>query len=219
MPIHAIIFDRDGVLVDFDLKGAAAFFESLLPISLPELAYRWNQWGETVGFPSNLMEEQVFFHEFWDHLGDEFELSQTTLAQLKQSSYTNYLLPFPDARPALLEARKRGLRIGVLSNFALASLEASLEAAGLGDLVDIACAATVIGAAKPHPEAYLTVIQALSIAPEACLFFDDESEHIKGGQAIGLRAYLVDRSRPEHGVAEGIVRDLTALTDILALEL
>lgn len=216
MTIRAIIFDRDGVLVDFDLKGAAAFFEPLLPVSLPELAERWDQWGESVGFPSSIAEEQVFFRGFWEHLGHEFELSQTTLKQLHQSNYTNYMLPFPDARPALMEARKRGLYIGVLSNFGLASLEASLEATGLRDLVDVACAATVIGVAKPHPEAYLAVTQALSVEPEVCLFFDDEQGHVEGGRVAGLQAYLVDRSRSGHRLSEGVVRDLTALTDILA---
>lgn len=218
MSIRAIIFDRDGVLVDFDLKGAAAFFEPLLPISLPELAERWDQWGEVVGFPGSLAEEQIFFQKFWDHIGHEFGLSQATLKQLHQADYTNYLLPFPDARPALAEARKRGLSIGVLSNFGLASLEASLEAAGLRDLIDVACAATVIGVAKPHPEAYLTVTQALCVEPEACLLFDDEKEHIEGGRMVGLHAYLVDRDRSEHGLSEGIVHDLTALDDILARE-
>ncbi len=218
MSIRAIIFDRDGVLTDFDLKRSAAFFESRLPISLPELAERWDQWGEVVGFPSSVAEEHVFFRGFWEHLGHEFELSQTTLKQLHQSNYTNYMLPFPDARPALMEARKRGLRIGVLSNFGLASLEASLEVTGLRDLVAVACAATVIGVAKPHPEAYLTVTRALSVEPEACLFFDDEQEHVEGGRVVGLQAYLVDRGRSDHELSEGIVRDLTALPDILANE-
>jgi putative hydrolase of the HAD superfamily len=218
MPIRAIIFDRDGVLVDFDLKAAAAFFEPLLPISLPELAERWDQWGEAVGFPSSLAEERAFFQKFWDHIDLEFGLSQSTLKQLHQADYTNYLLPFPDARPVLVEARKRGLRIGVLSNFGLASLEASLEATGLRDLVDVVCAATVIGVAKPYPEAYLTAIRALCVEPEACLFFDDEKEHIEGGRTVGLHAYLVDRGRSGHGLSEGVVRDLTALSDILARE-
>jgi putative hydrolase of the HAD superfamily len=218
MSIRALIFDRDGVLLDFDLKAAAAFYEPLLPLSLQELANCWEQWGESVGFPRSVAEEKEFFREFWDYLGHEFRLSQSTLKQLYQANYTHYLLPFPDARPALVEARKRGLRIGVLSNFALASLDASLEAAGLGDLVDVACAATVIGVAKPHPEAYLTVTRALSVEPEACLFFDDEQEHVEGGRVVGLQTYLVDRGRSGHKLAEGIVRDLTALTDILAGE-
>jgi len=215
MTIEAVIFDRDGVLIDFDLAGSAAFFQPILPFPLEELFSRWLKWGEKVGFPTSPAEEKSFFHGFWSELSDEFELSQAKRTQLYQFNYTHYLCPFPEVRPLLEELRRRGLRIGVLSNFSLATIETSLEAIGLLDLVDAACAAMVIGFAKPEPEAYLTVIQALGTKPENCLLFDDKATHVKGGRAIGIHSYLVDRRRPDHDLAQGIVRDLAVIPTIL----
>ena len=161
MPIQAIIFDRDGVLTDFDLEQAAAYFSPLLPLSLEEMSLRWEAWGQQVGFPSTIAEERVFFGGFWAALGREFHLSDDELAQLYVFDYTTCIGAFSDARPALLLAKAEGLKVGVLSNFSLASLAASLVAAGLADLVDVACAATVIGVAKPEPSSYLTVTRCV----------------------------------------------------------
>ncbi|MGB0385442.1 MAG: HAD family hydrolase [Ardenticatenaceae bacterium] len=216
MSIRAVIFDRGGVLTDFDVKAAIAFFEPLLPLSMEELVQRWEQWGKLVGFPRSVTEENAFFHGLWNHLSDEFGLSQAKRKQLLQFNYTSLIRPFPDARPMLLDARRRGLLIGVLSNFSLASLDASLVAAGLADLVDIAYAATVIGVAKPHPESYLTLTDALSVEPKECLLFDDEMPCVKGGRAVGIHSYFVDRRRSRHAISQGVVCDLSALPTILA---
>jgi putative hydrolase of the HAD superfamily len=215
MPICAIVFDRDGVLTNFDVAAAIAFFAPRLPFSLEELAIKWNQWGRRAGFPRSLAEEKVFFHDFWNAISDEHQLPGKVRAELLQFEYTSCLRAFPDARPMLAEARRLGLRIGVLSNFSLASLDASLAAVNLADLVDVACAATVIGAAKPASEAYLFACQTLQMPPEECLFFDDEIACVEGGRAVGMHAYLVDRQRAEHAIAEGIVRDPTAIPQAL----
>jgi putative hydrolase of the HAD superfamily len=215
MTIEAVIFDRDGVLIDPDLAKAAAYFEPIVPISLQEIFARWLKWGEKVGFPSSPAEEKTFFRRFWRQLGDEFRLPQAKRAQLYRFNYTRYLRPFPEVKPALEEIRRRGLRIGVLSNFSLATIEASLEAIGMLDLVDAAYAAMVIGLAKPEPGAYLKITQALSTQPENCLLFDDKMTHVEGGRAVGIHSYLVDRRRSDHDLAEGIVCDLAIIPTIL----
>lgn len=213
---QAVIFDRDGVLTDFNLEAAAAFFEPLLPLSVVELGQTWAKWGHKHGFPQNLSEEATFWQAFWTHLSDQYALPATTQAHLHAVDYTDFLTPFVDARPTLLAAKQAGLRIGVLSNFTLASLEPSLQVAGLADLVDVACAAPVIGAAKPEPAAYQIVCQQLGVKPQQCLFFDDEPVCVTGAQAVGMDAYLVDRTQTEHNLPQNIVANLSALSSILS---
>jgi HAD superfamily hydrolase (TIGR01509 family) len=216
LPAKAVIFDRDGVLTDFDLAAAASYFRPLVPLSVKEMASCWEMWGRKVGFPRSAAEEKEFFYGFWEAMGDQFNLDRTTRTRLHQFDYTTCVHPYPEARTALLEARRRSLHVGVLSNFSLASLGASLEAAGLADLIDVACAATVIGAAKPAPEAYLSVTQALGVEPEECLFFDDEWPCVEGAAKLGVQAYLVDRQRVQHALTEKVVCDLNALPTILS---
>lgn len=86
--VQAVLFDRDGVLTYFDLDEAIAFFRPLLPISLLEIAARWQAFGDLNGFPRNLAEEKLFFANFWEQLADEFRLTQGQRTVLGRLDYT-----------------------------------------------------------------------------------------------------------------------------------
>lgn len=216
MTLEAAIFDRDGVLAYFDFKAASQFFRPLLPISLDQLNHYWQQWGAEVGFPNTLAQEKKFWRGFWQWLGDDFNLPSSTQNQLQDMDYTRFFRPFPDAQPALTTARQHGLRVGVLSNFSLASLEDTLAAIGLADLVDVAGAATVIGASKPEPDAYLSITKDLGVQPQQCVFFDDEKICVAGARALGMHSYRVNREYTNHDLSQNTVCDLSALPTILA---
>ncbi|MCA9978971.1 MAG: HAD-IA family hydrolase [Chloroflexota bacterium] len=214
-PFRAAIFDRNNVLIEYDFDVAQAFFGPLLPISIFELGDRWQTWGETVGFPATPADETPFWQGFWQHLGDELALSASVVAKLHTFEYVSVLRPFPDARPALQAAKDRGLQVGVLSNFPLATIETSLAATNLLDLVDIAFSSTNIGVAKPNPAAYQHIMQALDIAPTDALFFDDTRIHIDGARQLGFTAYLIDRRQADHDLKTGIINNLEILPTLI----
>jgi FMN phosphatase YigB (HAD superfamily) len=216
LDIQAVIFDRDGVLLDFDLEAAARFFDPRVPLSMWEIFGQWHVWGEQKGFPRSLEEEHTFFVGFWDHLCDELGLSAQTRSDLHDFDYTTCFSVYPDVVPALMAAKAANLRVGVLSNFALASLDQSLQTTGLAPWIDVACAATVIGVSKPAREAYTITAQRLGVLPEECLFFDDEPLCVAGALASGMHAFQVDRTRSSHAIAKGKVANLSALARILA---
>ncbi|HSM56341.1 MAG TPA: HAD-IA family hydrolase [Candidatus Sulfomarinibacteraceae bacterium] len=218
MGYEAVIFDRDGVLIDFDLQAAAAFFRPLVSAPLSRLIELWQAYGQRVGFPRDLEEERAFWRGVWRYVAGELGLDPQMEDRLQQFDYTEILYAYGDALPALQLCRRRGLHTAVLSNFALASIEASLQATGLADAVDFAAAATVIGAAKPEPAAYEFVTDCLGVSPAACLLFDNKREHVAGARSLGMTAYVVDRRREDHDLAQGIVSDLSALEQILSRE-
>ena len=213
--IRAAIFDRDGVLTHFDVPMLRAFFEPLVPLPLDELAARWQSWCEIGTSPRTLDEESAYWGAFWDRLASELHLSAGARKELRAFDYTASLRAFPDARAALEEARSRGLKIGVLSNFPLASLDTSLRSVGLSSLVDVACSASVIGASKPAAPSYLAVTRELGVDPAECIFFDDEAACVEGACKLGLQSYLVDRTRERHALAERVVRSLDAVREII----
>jgi putative hydrolase of the HAD superfamily len=215
MGYEAVIFDRDGVLVDFDLEAAAAYFRPLVPVSLEKLTALWRDYGQQHGFPRTVEEEDAFWQGVWQYVAQALELDAQTEARLQQFEYTSILYAYPDAAPALQLCQARGLHTAVLSNFSLASIEASLEATGLAALVDLAAAAMVIGAAKPDPAAYEFVLQQLDVAPEACVLFDNKMQHVEGARCLGIDAYLLDRSARENDLERGVISDLSVLGEIL----
>ncbi len=215
-PISAILFDRDGVLTYFDTAGAAEYFRPLLPISIFALASRWQVAGAKRGFPRNLAEERAFFGEFWSEVATEFSLDAAQCASLTAVDYTQFIVAYPEVEEALKQLRAQNVRLGVLSNFSLASLDHSLVSVGLGDYFDVVCAAPVIGASKPSAKAYQIALDALQVKPEQCLFFDDEWECVEGARLVGMRAFLVDRHAPSTDWRQRIVTDLLEVPALVA---
>ncbi|MFN8468176.1 MAG: HAD family phosphatase [Caldilineaceae bacterium] len=216
--IRAVLFDRDGVLTSFDLGAAARFFQPLLPISVLELSKRWQAFGEATGFPRNSPEEKLFFAAFWQQLGDEFSLSSDQRARLECLDYARFVVPYPEVQSVLTQLRMCGIQLGVLSNFSLASLEHSLVITGLAPYFSTMCAAPVIGAAKPSPQAYEIALNGLGVNPQECLFFDDEIECVEGARQIGMRAYMVNRRAPVHSIENAIVADLVVVPSLVRHE-
>ncbi|NUP12831.1 MAG: HAD family hydrolase [Polyangiaceae bacterium] len=214
-PVRAVIFDRDGVLVRFDLEFLRAFFEPLLPIPLSALSNHWRTWCAQRRGPQTLDEERAFWSGFWDMVFGVVELDDDVRRRLRAFDYATALIPFSDAEPALRLAHSMGLRVGVLSNFPLSSLEQSLEHVGLARFIHAFCASAAIGASKPDPASYMAVCRALEVEPAECVFFDDEAPCVAGARAVGMNAFLIDRKRPDHALSEGVLRGLDALEAVL----
>jgi putative hydrolase of the HAD superfamily len=215
LDINAVIFDRDGVLADFDYDGTKRFFENL-SISLEELAQQWQNWGELFGFPSNLEEERLFFEGFWSNLGKELHIPEKNLNQYRKFNYAEYLLLFPDAKDILAWLKAKGIRIGVLTNFTLASVKLSLKTLGIWEYIDVACGATTIGIAKPNPKAYKIVMNKLETDPGKTIFFDDDIGHVNGARNAGIvHSYYVNRSAQDHDLSNREVKDLSVIKGII----
>ncbi len=217
MPLRAVIFDRDGVLTHFDVPTLRALLEPLVPLSIPEIGLRWQRWCERGG-PRDAEEERVFWGGFWESIADELDLSPEARSELRALDYTRAVRAFPDSEGALRVSKERGLKVGVLSNFPLASLPASLDAAGLASFVDAALSAPVIGHAKPALPAYTAIARALEVEPSECLFFDDEADCVEGARDAGMHAYRVERTLAEDALERGVVRSLEAVSLLTAAQ-
>ena len=214
--MKAAIFDRDGVLTSFDPISALDYINQVLPISLDELLATWQAWGKVHGFPSSEEEEKTFFDGMWSELALKFGLGDAEAVWLRAFDYTRHMIVYPDAVPTLCALRAAGFKIGVLSNFSLATLDRSLTALGLDGLVNVACAATVIGVSKPDARAYLTICTMLDVAPADSLFFDDEPDCVKGGQLVGMQSFLVDRAAKRSDFDGPRITSLSEIITLLA---
>jgi HAD superfamily hydrolase (TIGR01509 family) len=166
---------------------------------------QWEVHGREYGFPTSLAQETEFFRTYWPRVFTAYAIPPARQAALYAMRYTDYVRAFPDTRVTLAELHAAGLRIGVLSNFSLASLDDSLEAAGLGTWIDATAAATVIGAAKPEAAAYHAILERLGVAAAETLFFDDEPVCVAGAQQVGMHAFHVDRRRTQCDLSARIV--------------
>lgn len=215
MAIQAVIFDRDGVLTEFDIDAAQAFLQPRLGMSLIELAQWWIQWSDLFGTPKSEAEEEILFRTFWTYVSDLIVADEALRQELFDFDYLRMIRPFADASPAVQYCKELGLKVGVLSNFSLATLGQSLTASGLDKWIDYAAAAPVIGHAKPQAQAYYHVAEKLGVLAESCLFLDDDPHYVAKARSLGMTAYLVNRRLVTHDLDKYLICDLTALPLIL----
>jgi putative hydrolase of the HAD superfamily len=109
-----------------------------------------------------------------------------------------HTLTDPDVPPLLRELRRRGIKIGVLSNtmWPRAAHERIFIRDGILDLIDGAVYSSEIPWVKPHPEAFRAAMRAVGVSdPADCVFVGDRPyDDVHGAKSAGMRAVLVPNS-------------------------
>jgi putative hydrolase of the HAD superfamily len=104
----------------------------------------------------------------------------------------------PDVPPLLRELRRRGIKIGVLSNtmWPRAAHERIFIRDEVFDLIDGAVYSSEIRWVKPHPEAFRAAMRAVGVSdPGECVFVGDRPyDDVHGAKSAGMRAVLVPNS-------------------------
>jgi len=161
---------------------------------LPQCAFSWwKRLVATVFSDVRFADFDAFFRELFDYFADA---SAWTL--------------FPDAQPALRELRRRGARLGLVSNFdgRLLAICRGLE---IADSFDAIVTSVRAGFAKPDPRIFAVALRRLGVAPaDAMHVGDSEREDVVGARAVGVHAVLVRRDAPPR--PPDIVSDLRQLS-------
>jgi HAD superfamily hydrolase (TIGR01509 family) len=99
-------------------------------------------------------------------------------------------IPYPDTAPTLRALRRRGIRIGIVSNVPQ-DLRPIFAAHGLADLVDAFTHSFEVGAEKPDPRVFLRACEALGTRPAETLMVGDHPVADAGALVAGLQFYLL----------------------------
>ena len=199
MPIRAILFDKDGTLVDFQrtwgpathtvmsqlCNGDAAAFERLAAVSLYDAAGRkllpgspvvvettygyGKLWAQALGVPLTA--------QFVDHIDRLY--FQTTL---------DHLTPMGDVKALLGRLRAQGLRLGLMTNDADANTRAQIERLGLDHLIEFVAAYDSGFGAKPAPDPVLAFAAFAEVTPGEIAVVGDTAHDLVAARAAGAIA-------------------------------
>lgn len=210
--IRAVLFDRDDTIAytDRNVYQEAAIWVAknygLEPRFVGEALMR--QWIER-GMKWWDIRSHQDEAEFWNLYG--LELMQKlglrpddAPAFMEVFPYERYMKPVHNARQVLSTLKNRGIKIGVLSN-TLPSVNRTLQAVGLADLIDVALSTCLIGTHKPEAGAFEYALAELGFDAPQVLFVDDKQENIDAAQALGMPATLIDLT----GKDRGAIHDLS----------
>jgi len=124
---------------------------------------------------------------------------------------------FDDVR-AYLQKWSGQYTLALLSD-AMPSILDFVEQYGVRDLFREIVISTHVGATKPDPKMYQTVLRRLDTDPADCLFVDDRAVNLHGAVDAGMRAVQMDRARfPADPLWDGAVvhgfEELDALLEL-----
>jgi len=102
---------------------------------------------------------------------------------------------YPDVLPALINWRRMGIELGVLSNFD-SRIYSVLQSLGLRDFFTSITISTQAHAAKPDPQIFAIALEKHNCSPEAAWHIGDSvEEDYHGAKAAGLRGILINREQ------------------------
>ena len=187
--IEALLFDFDGLLVDSESVAFQTWQEAYREHGAELAVERWAAAIGTIGGfdPLEHLEES---------LGRAIDREAVERAQREREHALAVMQPFrPGVVDYLTEARKRGIRVAIVSSSSNAWIAGHLERL---DTVDgwacIVCANGDVARAKPRPTLYLEALDNLGVAPEAAIAFEDSPNGVAAARAAEIFCVAVPNS-------------------------
>ncbi len=107
--------------------------------------------------------------------------------------------------------KENGIVLGVVSNWD-SRLEEILDNVDIGHQFDFILASTVVGSAKPDPVIFQRALELSGVPADKALHIGDEpATDIKGAQAMGIDAVLVDRKNRYPDCGAPTIKSFTEL--------
>ncbi|MDE2748820.1 MAG: HAD family phosphatase, partial [Chloroflexota bacterium] len=181
MPIEAVIYDMDGVLVDSEVywDKARVEFAGDRGKAWTDEFQRLAMGRSTVGW-ATVMQEKLALDESTDAI----------IAEMKARVIALYEARLP-ARPGALESvsqMKRHFRVGLASGSPTEIIKAVLSITGLDQIFEVMIYGDEVPRGKPAPDIYLEALKQLGVAPGASLGIEDSANGLRALKAAGMFA-------------------------------
>jgi HAD superfamily hydrolase (TIGR01509 family) len=188
MPIEAVVFDNDNVLIDSEQLWAEAR-EAITR----EHGGRWRDTAQREMMGMSSTEWSRWLHE---ELGVQLEpevISRAVVERL-DAVYRSRLALMPGAVAAVERTAERWpLALASSSNRPL--IELALELSGLGRHFEAVVSSEEVARGKPAPDVYLEAARRLSARPDRCAAVEDSTNGLLSAHAAGMRVIAVPDAR------------------------
>lgn len=194
-PMHAVIFDFDGVIADTE----PLHFESLR-LTLADIAIvltKQDYYADYLGFDDRgcILEALRINHRPISPSLVEELMAKKATAYL--TSLQNHLVIFPGVREFVEEAAST-YPLAIASGALRAEIELVLKQIGIRNAFRHITSAEDVTSGKPHPEPFLQALAGLNrqhsaapISPDSCLVIEDSLPGIRAAKAAGMKVLAV----------------------------
>ena len=217
--VRAILFDYGHTLVDFHRTEEAlreayeqirARIEAAAYMEVPEILDLIERVAGGVdrmvaeSYSERRLEELDIVSVFRESLAAVgFDLPDDVLQHiiaLDHSAYSRSITLEPEMLEALRDLRRRGYRMGIVSNVSLlpALMRDDLERLGIDGLVHGAVFSSEAGVRKPDPRIFREALERIEADPAETVFVGDRLyDDVTGAHGVGMRAIQTTQFRQE----------------------
>ncbi|MDV5140054.1 hexitol phosphatase HxpB [Chimaeribacter arupi] len=186
-PIHAAIFDMDGLLIDSEPLWTQAELDIFGRLGL-DLSQR-DTLPDTLGLRIDQVVELWYQAMPW-HGPSRAEVTEMIIARAIALVEQHRPL-LPGVSHALELCRQQGLKIGLASASPRFMLDKVLAMFALEDYFPVRVSAQPLAYSKPHPEVYLLAAQELGVDPLNCVTLEDSVNGMVATKAARMRSIVV----------------------------
>ncbi len=218
MPIKAVIFDMDGVLVDSEpahQERIRQFFaEHGLDVPAKEL-------NTLVGCSGEYFVEWAA--KWWAQTPCKSQAERTLAATDAYQLWKKHCEPIdygPLLNPGVHETLEilsaRGIRLAVASSTSHEGIQLELGPSDILRFFEVVVSGEEFRESKPNPEIYLTTMARMGLGPDDCIAVEDSDRGIAAACAAGMRVAI--KREPRFGFAqEGGTWYLDRVDELLAI--
>jgi len=185
MPVAAVIFDLDGVIVDSEI-----WWHEERARWAAERGLQWTEDDTRAVMGANSAGWARIMRE---RLGLPEALEPAILEAIVGRVTDRYRTGAPVIDGAVEAVRRLAARwpVAVASSAHRRVIDAALEATGLRDTIAVVVSSDEVAHGKPAPDVYLEAARRLGVEPGRCLVVEDSINGLRAGVAAGMTAVLV----------------------------
>jgi mannitol-1-/sugar-/sorbitol-6-/2-deoxyglucose-6-phosphatase len=214
IPIKAVIFDMDGVLIDSEPYWRLAMIKGFKEVGL-------NFTDEDCRQTTGMRLKEVIEFWFQRHSITQFSVADTN------SLILDYLTEFIEkdgkemlgVSELLTYLKANNYKIGLATSSDERFMNTVVIKLKLSVYFDAIVSAQKLQYAKPHPDVFLKCAEALGVLPQQCLVIEDSVNGVIAGKAASMRVIAVPEKefREKNGfkIADKLVENLREVKGIL----
>ena len=213
------MFDAYGTL--FDVHSAVGRYRERFGDKADAVSLTWRTKQLEYTWLRSIMGR---FVDFWqitqDGLDYAMEAHGVSDDGLRQQLLDAYLALdcYPEVPSVLSSLRERGMRTAVLSNGSRMMLDAAVNSAGLGDLLDAVLTVDDVGIFKPDPRVYSLALDNLDVTPSQVSFQSSNAWDAAGASTFGFRVAWCNRfGQKRERLPDGPHAEIANLNELLPL--
>ena len=212
-PVHGVLFDMDGVVIDSERLFARFWMASAADLGFP-MTYEQALQLRSLRREQGIEKIRSFFGptaNFDEIRAHRIELMEAHIA-------LHGVDEKPGIRELLALLKEKGIPCAITSSSALAVIRERLGRLGiLGDFTAL-CSGKDVPSGKPAPDIYLAGAAAIGVKPENCLSIEDSPTGLEAAwRAECMGVFVPDQDQPDALTLSRCFARADSLLDVMAL--